>query len=313
MSDLAGGSSAAEMITDKFVLVFDLDNTLIDTTIELMRLSEDFIYNRDQYSEEEFFKDNIDPVINHKLIREVLESAVKLRKGKVDAIVLLTNNSSVNYATTISMYLYNLFNKLGYENAEGEFESIREDPVKGDPRFPGGSIKHFFDYIMLANHPSRPKSPNPPKRLEDVEFMMRSLGKSTDNLIRRIFFFDDYIEVGTQRKHAIIEQMSPHVSYRQYIFIKGNGPFYSGGYSKDKPDTTDYSSVIKAFEEGVPLRDPPSKKRVNPLVAMRMREATSGATSGAASTATSETNFKGGYKKTRKSKRKPRKSRRNRK
>jgi hypothetical protein len=196
----------------------------------------------------------IDPLVNNKLVREVLEPATSLRgtKGtKVDAILMLTNNLSTNYAATISMYFYDLF--VNDANAEGLFEQIREGP-NGDPRVP--KVKHYFDYIMVRDHPSRTRFSNPPKRLEDVWFMIEAIGKSTDDLIKRIFFFDDFINLDTMQKHFIRSQMIVLGSPNQYIFVKGSGPHSSGGYTRGSTDSTDYSIVRKAFEQGISLKKP---------------------------------------------------------
>lgn len=194
----------------------------------------------------------IDPLVNSKLFTEVLKPAVELRSQKIDAIILLTNNLSTNYASAISMYMYDLF------NSEGLFETIRTDPVKGDPRIIGPPIKHFFDYIMVRDHISRPTSPsvpNTPKRLVDVKLMLHYLKKPTDNLARRLFFFDDYINTLTLRKHDILQEMTSLHSSSHYIFVKGSGPSLSGGYTKGAKNTTDYSVVKDAFENGVPLKN----------------------------------------------------------
>ena len=256
-SSSSSSSVNKNLITDKFVLVFDLDNTLIDTTDDLMRSAELLMPNISDpafqtVQKEELYR-KIDPLVNSKLFTEVLKPAVELRSQKIDAIILLTNNLSTNYASAISMYMYDLF------NSEGQFETIRADPVKGDPRITGPPVKHFFDYIMVRDHISRPKSSYPPyspKRLVDVKLMLHYLGKPTINLARRLFFFDDYINTVTLRKHDILQDMSSYHSSNHYIIVKGSGPYLSGGYTKGAKNRTDYSVVKDAFENGVPLKNP---------------------------------------------------------
>ena len=257
-SQLLGGGSTRNNNSGKiksgFVLAFDLDNTLIDTTSEVMNIADRLMANIgnpqafDELKEETYRL--IDPLVNSKLVNEVLKPATSLRGTKVDAIVMLTNNLSRNYAATISMYFYDLF--LSEGNAEGLFEQIRDDYEKGDPRIP--KVKHYFDYIMVRDHPFRPKFANPPKRFEDVWFMVDAIGKSTDDLIKRIFFFDDFINLDTMQKHFIRSQMVVLGSPDQYIFVKGSGPHFSGGYTRGGKNSTDYSIVKNAFEQGISLK-----------------------------------------------------------
>lgn len=93
----------------------------------------------------------------------VLSKAIQARStGIVDAILLLTNNADKDFIVYVVRTLENMF------------------------RTP-----HIFDYIMDRNEPSRPQGDNPPKRLEDIEYMLRLLNKSIYRLASRVFFFDD--------------------------------------------------------------------------------------------------------------------------
>ena len=94
----------------------------------------------------------------------ILDQAIQAKaRGTVDAIFMLTNNADKDFIE----YVHNrLKTKL--------------------------DIPLVFDYIMDRTHEARPPpSDDPPKRLEDVEFMMKAVGKSTYNLANRVFFFDD--------------------------------------------------------------------------------------------------------------------------
>ena len=94
----------------------------------------------------------------------VLDQAIQAKaRGTVDAIFMLTNNADKDFIE----YVHNrLKTKL--------------------------DIPFVFDYIMDRTHEARPPpSDDPPKRLEDVEFMMKAVGKSSYNLANRVFFFDD--------------------------------------------------------------------------------------------------------------------------
>jgi len=267
-------------IRSGFVLAFDLDNTLIDTTTEVMNSADRLMANIgnpqafDEIKEETYRL--IDPLVNNKLVNEVLKPATSLRGTKVDAILMLTNNLSTNYAATISMYFYDLF--LSEGNAEGLFEQIREDSKKGDPRVP--KVKHYFDYIMVRDHPFRPKFANPPKRFEDVWFMVDAIGKSTDDLIKRVFFFDDFINLDTMQKHFIRSQMYVFGSSDNYVFVKGSGPHSSGGYTRGGKNSTDYSVVRNAFERGISLKNIETKAqpggKTKPISAVAELQATTG-------------------------------------
>jgi hypothetical protein len=94
----------------------------------------------------------------------ILKAATVARKyGKVDAIFMLTNNSDKDF-------IEHVHNKL----------KIRL------------GVPEVFDYIMDRTHEARPPpADDPPKRLADVEYMMKAVGKPTYNLSKRVFFFDD--------------------------------------------------------------------------------------------------------------------------
>jgi hypothetical protein len=220
------------------VLVFDLDNTIIDTHGGLMEA----INNKTTPQEE---KDRlIGEALNSKLVDQVLRPAAQLRdsgSGKVDCIFLLTNNSDRNYVSTICSYLARTL------ESKGLFETIRNVQGIGDvniPYLPG----YFFDYIMVRYHHSRSGSDNPPKRMADVIFMMNALKKPINDLERRTFFFDDMLP-----KHFIQRELAAKGYADNYIFIKGYNWDGSGGFIKSKADSTDYSLVTEAFKNGVPL------------------------------------------------------------
>jgi hypothetical protein len=141
----------------------------------------------------------------------ILDQAVKAKaRGTVDAIFMLTNNADKDFIE----YVHNrLKTKL--------------------------DIPLVFDYIMDRTHEARPPpSDDPPKRLEDVEFMMKAVGKSTYNLANRVFFFDDIPD------HEILAEIPPahyiHISPRFEPFVQDQTDFKPlldaisarGGYRK---------------------------------------------------------------------------------
>ena len=226
------------------VLVFDMDNTIIDTHEGLMHAI------LDPAVSPEGKERLIATALNSKLVEEVLRPAAQLRdsgSGKVDAIFLLTNNSDRDYIFAVSSYLSRT---LG---SKGVFQTVRAKPKVGDIEFPDLSSAdsgYFFDYIMVRYHHSR-SGDNPSKRMVDVKFMMNALQKPINDLERRTFFFDDMIP-----RHAIQRDLSAKGYGSNYIFIKGHDWDGSGGFIKGTTDPTDFSSVIAAFQNGVPLATP---------------------------------------------------------
>jgi len=227
------------------VLVFDLDNTIIDTDLELMNAVIDIstpLVEREAL---------IDAALNKKLLDEVLRPAAKLRDdgtNKVNAILLLTNNSSEEYVSLVSSYIAKIL------KSEGAFESVRANRVKGSPGIPASLHGLFFDYIMVRQHPNRSQipvaestGPIPAKRIADIRQMLNYLGMPINDLERRTFFFDDSLN-----PHELLRELSGKGYPGHYVFIRQNEGSESG-YAKGSPDVTDYSGVIKAFTEGVPF------------------------------------------------------------
>ena len=136
----------------------------------------------------------------------VLDQAIKAKaRGTVEAIFMLTNNSDKDFIEYVHERL----------------------KIKLDVPF-------VFDYIMDRTHEARPPpADDPPKRLEDVEFMMKALGKSTYNLANRVFFFDDIPD------HEILTEIPP----AHYIHIF---PRFEA-LSFQAEDQTDYKPLLDAI------------------------------------------------------------------
>ena len=231
----AGGSAAGGSAVSPgkgLVLVFDLDNTIINTNEELIN----FVKDKTKTPEEK--KQLIDNALNKVLINEVLKPAADLRDtntNKVDAIFLLTNNSSYDYVSAVSSYLAEIL------KSKGSFETVRKDRKLGDPKFPDpASDAHFFDYIMVRQHPSRSLF-SPTKSSQDVTFMMNSLKKPVNDLLNRVLFFDDAVP-----KHYLFSELEGKGLDNRYIFIKNNTE-QQIGFVKGTPDITDYSFVTSEF------------------------------------------------------------------
>ena len=183
------------------ILVFDLDQTLIDS--DRLFMNQENIWNR------------IGVNLNMRLINEVLKPALELRADKkVDAIFLLSNNSSRDYVLNVIRYLSLI---LG--------------------------VDELFDYCMIRTDPSRPKNDNPPKRMADIKYMMNNAVipiPYTDDLASRVYFFDDITD------HVIRKEFdSDH-----YIEIQGPVVDEAGnnkGFIAGKPDFSDYREITRVL------------------------------------------------------------------
>lgn len=217
------------------IFVFDLDQTLIDSEDIFEELDAD---ERKPVAEQRIW-DIIQERLNMTLITKVLAPACALRDSGVgiDAICLLTNNSSREYVANIALYLKELM------KSKGKFNTVQKT-VYGNSEFPEAST--VFDYIMVRHHGSRNRSENPPKSLKDIAFMATALGipyRDTADLARRTFFFDDNIS------HRIREELTAFGYPTHYTVIQG--PDFIGdinkGFIKGKPDFTDYQYIDQVF------------------------------------------------------------------
>lgn len=200
------------------ILVFDLDQTLIDSNE--MFISKENIWNR------------IGANLNMRLINEVLKPALELRADKkVDAIFLLSNNSSTDYVLNVIRYLSLI---LG--------------------------VDELFDYSMIRTHPSRPKNNNPPKRMIDIKYMMNNAIipiPYTDDLASRVYFFDD------KTNHVIRKEFEPD----HYIEIRGPDLDAAGnnmGFIAGKPDVSDYITIKHVLDSLMTNKNRNYTNPVNP-------------------------------------------------
>lgn len=146
-------------------------------------------------------RSNEELIFNERAVN-IMKQAVEARKtGKVAAIFLLTNNSDDEF---IKLMRTRLALKLG--------------------------VPRVFDFAMQRYHPSRPYSEDPPKRLQDVAFMMNAIKKPTTNLENRVFFFDD------RGDHEIRKEIPP----THYIQI-------SPPYKPNIKDSTNFKPIANAI------------------------------------------------------------------
>jgi len=225
----------AAAVADKgLILVFDLDQTIVDSH-NIHRLLAIEEAKPDGMSKA---WEVLHSKINMNLVDKVLAPAVLMREaGNVDAILMLTNNADRGYVANICYVLSHIL------SSEGKFDFVRETN-RGNRNFP--KVPNLFDYVMVRQHPSREVSSNPPKSLEDIKFMLEPLDvRYTDDadLARRTFFFDDNVS------HVLSVELADQ-GYADH-FVVMRGPDSEGGvnlgFKAGKPDLTDYISIEVAF------------------------------------------------------------------
>jgi len=216
------------------VLVFDLDQTLIDSKgiVEEMKNGWETIEAYIQKS------------LNMRLINEILKPAIELRRsGKVSAILLLTNNRIESYIDSVEHYI-------------GRHLNILPERV--------------FDYMMSRDDPMREKSFNPPKSLMDVENILIKLNKPIIHLERRTFMFDDS-SLHAIKRDLVLNGYPGHyiqVIGPEYYYL----PLYgciNKGFIAGQEDLTDYRIINKTMSEVEALKIIPSiLSPVNEILAL---------------------------------------------
>jgi len=222
-----GASSSSSNATNgtpstQLVLVWDLDQTLIG------------IGDRDPSRYQKYFELNpLKPITmyNAKAL-EILYTAVKAReKGVVSAILLLTNNPSMPFVEYIAEQLHRFYNKIQTPVTRPIFDCIYiGDKIEGTNSYTHGrEIQPPFNTgtgFMCTG--------NLRKGLEDVKNMLEEIGKPSDNLENRVFFFDDF-------PHHLMKDEIPK---EHYIVIKPK-------YDEGKTDKTNFTLIQKLLNEGI--------------------------------------------------------------
>jgi len=216
------------------ILVFDLDQTIVDTKIILRTNNNNNAIFFPQTPEVlERLKQEIEAALNPTILN-ILKQASLQRYSLVDAILLLTNNSSERYVAAVDSVLSSLcgnYGKYQTNNINSENENAREMPKQ----------RYFFDEIMMRNHRTRLNGVNKrtakiygfesdlTKRLKDVQKMMEYLdveykGYSSKYYKENTYFFDD-------NPHVIDSEIDNS--------IRITPPFRVG-----RVDRTDYSPIL---------------------------------------------------------------------
>jgi len=226
------------------VLVFDLDQTIIDS-------SDPFLFNRpntpDGIRELRF---RARQLLNGKLLSDVIKRAARLRGVKdasgndiLSGIFLLTNNSSKIMVSGVDSVIRDEVAIRNPGGSVGKYKTMENiDPdIQGMPDQP-----YFFDSILMREHRTRtPGTPgvdphNPVKNLDDVKRMLAYIGVnlSDEELRQNTFFFDDMDHPGMTLGENYIKIVPPYTSYMR--------------------DDTNYQPVLRRLSEldGEPMIPP---------------------------------------------------------
>jgi hypothetical protein len=213
-----GESSSVPLI----VLVFDMDQTLIDT-------------NKDNNAAMSDHK-KIPSLLNTRLLEEVISPAVRLRnQGRNIAILVLTNNGDEGYIQAVMSEINNRISDLDIrsnlqvrDNIKNFNQYLKEKEEEARP---------VFDAFMTANTPGR-DAKRFVKDLEDVKLMLTNAGLryNPGQLELNTYMFDDRLD------HEIKRQIPPE-NYFYIVSKKGEE-----GFTVDGGDATDYSKIKGVLE-----------------------------------------------------------------
>jgi len=258
-----------ELLNEKrftgLILVFDLDQTIIDThgciprtptgRVDVPRFNA--MLDACEADPTGYADLILGQYVNQRLLNEVLAPAARIRDTGwgVSAILLFTNNASQRYVNIVCSYLARV------TGSRGDFERIRavEDP--SIPPIRGGA--HFFDYVMMRNNPERISLGDVVNKTSIyVRYMLEKMVPpvrgihSPVTLARRTFFFDDSpvrhnIYWNLFAPNALGEDEPSYTSH--YMMIKGAPDAPVSGYVQmgngELDDTTDYRAITTVLEE----------------------------------------------------------------
>jgi hypothetical protein len=218
------------------VLIFDLDETLIST--------------KKKYRKPYYFISEIK--INERVFK-IIKRAMQLReKGKVDAILLLTNNANVYsfYDNKEGRFL-DMINLKFTEDFKASIDEIFDNVYTGAPGVRGLLNRNYniVEYVPFGTKakPSTwsgsPENPQNYRLKKDINTVKKMLSEipdrhiSLEKLEDRIFFFDD-----EPRPHALKAELDGHKG--AYITI--TPPF---GKGLDTTDLRPIETMLDALEQ----------------------------------------------------------------
>jgi hypothetical protein len=144
----------------KLLLVFDLDQTIIDT-------KQRFLFP-EAFSSPETYKEELKTKLNPAVIN-ILKRGASMRPEQVGGICLLTNNSGEEFVKTVDTILFEMTGSAG-KNKD----------------------KQFFDHIMMRGDPQRSHPEN--KTIDDIikfSELLEIPNSGIDDIMEHSFFFDD--------------------------------------------------------------------------------------------------------------------------
>lgn len=213
------------------VLVSDLDETII--------------------SRKKGQNGSINLTINPAML-DIFHRAMNLReKGKIDAIMLLTNNS--NMVISAGVRFLDLFNNKLVETYNGLYSpkinnmsDVFDIVYTGQPGVRKGLLNRTYN--LVENLPTE-WNPTPiyesgpsltglrfreAKNIDTVGRMLRNIGKSTASLEKRVYFFDD---------EKIDHVIKKEIEGKGGAYITISPPFGKG------EDKTDFSPIVKLLDD----------------------------------------------------------------
>jgi hypothetical protein len=218
------------------ILVFDLDQTLVDTTT--------FHQERGRLS-------NVGKYVNLRLIDEVLKPASKLRGKGVDGIFLFTNNTRDVYIESVCKYLASTV-----KNTDGN--AFFFDYIMTPKDSYNGAEDPYIKSISKIEHILSHKCPYSDRERDPVTFTDYS------DLAERLFFFDD-LEHPNIRKFFQDVGLGANIPNFSNHYIQIQGQKVDDGFVKHtgepEDDRTDYEPIKRELAKIGPSELPQGGSR----------------------------------------------------
>ena len=208
------------MAKDGYILVLDLDQTIID--------SDPFFEDRN------FDHSKIPEHLNMNIVN-ILIRASKLRPKKIKAIFLLTNNSDKQFVANVDSAILDLSDSRGRYNTN----QSKDPDAKNMPQKP-----YFFDDIFTIDHSMRKTNiPGVSSGIKDLHTVLKMIHTIDPgyhyNIMEKMFFFDD------SPRHKLHDE-----------FLNTSGGKYKDHYititppyKKGVTDTTNYTPILKVINK----------------------------------------------------------------
>jgi len=161
------------------ILVFDLDNTLVMN--HFISPEDTGSLLQDIESLWQIYDMNIFKSLNIECAQVLFEAMEARKTGVVDSIFLITNNSDTIFINTVIEVLKVVF------GADKVFDAVLAR---------NGLLSTDGEVVAASGRSAR--SENPPKRMEDVRFLLTHIGRGTEatspssQLNKHVFFLDDF-------------------------------------------------------------------------------------------------------------------------